>query len=57
MEEDEASWAPLGALLGPPGSFLGASWRPLGSFRAFLEDVLEGSWAVLEASCGPFGPS
>ena len=25
--------------------------------RAFLEDVLEGSRAVLEASCGPFGPS
>ena len=29
-EEEEASWEPLGALLGPPGSFLGASWRPLG---------------------------
>ena len=49
-EEEEASWEPLGALLGPPGSFLGASWRPLGG-------LLGASWKVLAASFGPLGPS
>ena len=42
-EEEEASWEPLGALLGPPGSFLGASWRPLGG----LLGPLGGLWGLL----------
>ena len=27
------------------------------ALSGLLEDVLEGYWAVLEASCEPFGPS
>ena len=41
--EEEAAWEPLGALLGPPGSFLRTSWR----FWGTLGDFLEASLAVL----------
>ena len=50
QEEEEASWEPLRALLGPPGSFLGASWRPLWGRLGPAGGFLEASLAVLGRS-------
>ena len=50
-KEEEAYWEPLGALLGPPGSFLGASWRPPWASWGPLGGFLGASLAVLGRSC------
>ena len=46
-EDEEASWEPLGALL---GGFLGASWEALGSLQGASGGSLGGSLAIVGRS-------